>query len=43
MAEIELSVLMRQCLNRRIATPVAVRRAVASWARKRNAAKATIQ
>lgn len=42
MAEIELSVLMRQCLNRRIATPAAVGRAAAAWARKRNAAKATV-
>lgn len=42
MAEIELSVLVRQCLNRRIATPAAVGRAVAAWARKRNACKATV-
>lgn len=43
MAEIELSVLVRQCLNRRIATSAAVGRAVSCWVHKRNAAKATVQ
>ena len=42
MAEIEISVLIRQCLDRRIATPAAVGRAVAAWVRRRNAAAATV-
>jgi hypothetical protein len=42
MAEIELSVLMRQCLNRRLSTPAAVGRATSVWACKRNDRKATV-
>jgi len=42
MAEIELSVLERQCLRRRISDRVALERAVAAWAARRNAATATI-
>lgn len=36
MAEIELSVLSRQCLDRRIGTPAQLERAVAAWQAKRN-------
>lgn len=42
MAEIELSVLVRQCLHRRIATPAAVGRVVKAWVQKRNAARASV-
>ena len=42
MAEIELSVLARQCLGRRIATREQVARAVAAWEEERNAAAVTI-
>jgi hypothetical protein len=38
MAEIELSVLARQCLGRRIGTPEELRREVAAWQDRRNAA-----
>jgi hypothetical protein len=38
MAEIELSVLARQCLDQRIADPTTVAAAVAAWAAARNAA-----
>src|SRR5262249_34745743 len=41
MAEIELSVLARQCLHRRIATEASLRREVAAVAAARNAARAT--
>jgi hypothetical protein len=37
-AEIELSVLGRQCLDRRIAAPAVLRAEVAAWAHTRNAA-----
>ena len=37
-AEIELSVLARQCLDRRIPDPETLRREVAAWEEKRNAA-----
>ena len=43
MAELELSVLERQCLRRRIADRAAMERAVAAWASARNAAVSTIQ
>src|SRR5215831_13783833 len=38
MAELELSVLSRQCLNRRISDPETLRRAIAAWQAERNAA-----
>ena len=43
MAEIELSVLSRQCLDRRIPDQEALRRETAAWAERRNTAKATIE
>ncbi|MDF3040635.1 MAG: hypothetical protein K0Q71_3341 [Thermomicrobiales bacterium] len=42
MAEIELSVLARQCLDQRIADPTTVAAAVAAWAAARNAAATPI-
>jgi hypothetical protein len=42
MAEIEIGVLVRQCLDQRIPTQAIVRRKVAAWERKRNAADATV-
>jgi hypothetical protein len=42
MAEIELSVLSRQCLNRRLGSRDAVRREVAAWEQPRNQSGATI-
>jgi len=42
MAEIELSVLSRQCLDRRIPDQDALRRETEAWAERRNRAKATI-
>lgn len=42
MAEIEISVLNRQCLNRRIADESELRREVAAWQERRNAAGAKI-
>ena len=42
MAEIELSVLARQCLNRRLGDRAAMAREVAAWTAARNAAAATI-
>jgi hypothetical protein len=42
MAEIELSVLERQCLRRRIEDRAALERDVAAWVARRNAATATI-
>jgi hypothetical protein len=41
-AEIEISVLTKQCLRRRIATLEAVQREAAVWSRDRNHRKATI-
>jgi hypothetical protein len=38
MAEIELSVLARQCLDRRIPDAEALTREVAAWEQRRNAA-----
>ena len=42
MAEIELSVLNRQCLDRRIATLEEVRQEVVAWQQQRNQASVTI-
>jgi len=42
MAEIELSVLARQCLNRRLGDRVTMEREVAAWVTARNAAATTI-
>lgn len=42
MAEIELGVLSRQCLNRRIPDKTALTTEVAAWEKRRNAAKATV-
>jgi hypothetical protein len=43
MAEIELSVLSRQCLDRRIADQERLRREAAAWMERRNTANATIE
>lgn len=43
MAEIELSVLTRQCLDRRLPDPESVAREVAAWAEVRNATAATVE
>lgn len=43
MAEIEIAALSRQCLNRRLGDPQAIRREVAAWQRRRNAERRTIQ
>jgi transposase len=42
MAEIELSILQRQCLNRRIADEETLKREVAAWEQHRNEAQETI-
>lgn len=42
MAEIELSILQRQCLKRRIATEAMLQQEVAAWAHQRNAVQETI-
>ena len=42
MAESELSILSRQCLDRRIANPVTLAREVAAWEARRNSAQATM-
>jgi len=42
MAEIELSVLSRQCLNRRIADKETLMKEVAAWEQQRNSVNATI-
>jgi len=42
MAEIELSVLQRQCLDRRLADRVTVEHEVAAWTTARNAARSAI-
>jgi hypothetical protein len=42
LAQIELSVLSRQCLDRRIPDQDALRREVTAWFKRRNTAKATI-
>lgn len=41
-AEIELSILSRQCLDRRIPDQTTLRQEVEAWAARRNAARATI-
>lgn len=43
MVELELSVLARQCLNRRLPSQMAVQAEVAAWAATRNAAQATVE
>jgi len=43
MAEIELSVLSRQCLDRRIADKATLDAEVSAWTEKRNAAGATVR
>ena len=43
MAEIELSVLSRQCLDRRIPDQESLSREVAAWEAERNAMQATVQ
>jgi len=43
MAEIELSVLSRQCLDRRIPDQEALKHETAAWVERRNTAKATIE
>ena len=42
MAEIELSVLQRQCLNRRLPDEETLKREVTAWEQRRNEEKATI-
>lgn len=42
MAEIELSVLARQCLNRRIADKGTLKREISAWQNARNSARSTI-
>jgi hypothetical protein len=42
MAEIALSILQRQCLQRRIADEATLLREVAAWEQQRNATKETI-
>ena len=42
MAESELSILSRQCLDRRIADPATLAREVAAWEARRNSAQATM-
>jgi hypothetical protein len=42
MAEIELSVLQQQCLDRRIPDEDTLKRAISAWEHQRNAAQATI-
>jgi hypothetical protein len=42
MAELELSILTRQCLDRRIPDPDILRREIAVWERERNGARAKV-
>jgi hypothetical protein len=42
MAETELSILQRQCLNRRIADEETLKREVAAWGQHRNETQETI-
>jgi hypothetical protein len=42
MAEIELSILQRQCLARRIADEATLKQEVAAWETRRNQEQATI-
>lgn len=43
MAESELSILARQCLDRRIADPETLQREVMAWERRRNRVQATME
>jgi DDE superfamily endonuclease len=43
MAELEFSVLDRQCLDRRLADPEILRREIAAWERARNAERGAVQ
>ena len=43
MAELEFSVLSRQCLDRRIPDPATLRHEIATWEAGRNAARAKVQ
>jgi len=43
MVEVELSVLERQCLDRRIGTEEELKREIAAWERTRNEEKATVE
>jgi len=43
MAEIELAVLSRQCLGRRIGDAALLRQEVAAWQERRNCARPTIR
>jgi DDE superfamily endonuclease len=43
MAELEFSVLGRQCLDRRLPDPDTLRHEIATWEAARNAARATVQ
>jgi hypothetical protein len=42
MAEIELSILQRQCLDRRLPNEQTFKQEIASWEERRNEQKATI-
>ena len=42
MAEIELAILTRQCLQQRLATPELMRQEVAAWQQERNQANVTL-
>ena len=43
MVEIEFSILVRQCLNRRLPDIESMRREVEAWEKERNSAKATVE
>ena len=43
MVEIELAVLVKQCLQRRIPEMMTLQREVTAWEHQRNAQKATVQ
>lgn len=43
MAEIEFSVLAKQCLDRRLPDDVTLKREVAAWQTQRNAREATVK
>ena len=43
MAELEFSILSRQCLDRRIPDRETLQREIAAWERARNAARGTVQ
>lgn len=43
MAEIEIGILTRQCLDRRISNQQVLTREVAAWQRDRNARRQTLQ